>query len=55
MAECEGQRGLAEAASAAQRGSNRCGLTALTVEEEMLDGIKGFGTWFRGVDLFSHK
>ncbi len=44
MAEGQGQRGFAETASAAQRGSNCCGLAALLVEEEMLDGVKDFGT-----------
>ncbi len=32
MAEGQGQRGFAETASAAQRGSNCCGLAALLVE-----------------------
>jgi hypothetical protein len=44
MAEGQSERGFAETASAAQRGSNCCGLAALLVEEEMLDGVKDFGT-----------
>src|SRR5437016_13508455 len=44
MAESKGQRRLAKATSTTQRGGNRRCLIFLSVEQQMLDGIKGFGT-----------